>query len=206
MLALTGSAKEIVAHEQSEPEANRIVELLAREGIEAAKVKDQASRELSFNIQVPKEDEVRTYAILVKHNLPEKVRDGTARRILKPGQVFSRIHVDDIVGALSHCLALPAPARPPLVNSSDDCPCPSGETLGFAAHLLGCTLPPVQTFASVAASMGPMALSFWAENRRVSNRRLCQELGYSLRYPSYREGYLNCLAGESAAAGPGCRT
>jgi type III secretory pathway lipoprotein EscJ len=65
MLALSGCAKEIVAHEQSEPEANRIVELLAREGIEAAKVKDQASRELSFNIQVPKEDEVRTYADIV---------------------------------------------------------------------------------------------------------------------------------------------
>lgn len=58
----------------------------------------------------------------------------------------------------------------------------------------------MQAFASVAASMGPMALSFWAENRRVSNRRLCQELGYSLRYPSYREGFGACLAEERAGA------
>jgi nucleoside-diphosphate-sugar epimerase len=126
--------------------------------------------------------------------------EGTSRLVHKPGQVFCRIHVDDIVGALSHCLGLPAQARPPLVNVSDDCPCPSSETLGFAAHLLGCTLPPVKTFASVAASMGPMALSFWAENRRVQNRRLCQDLGYSLRYPSYREGFRACLTEERGGA------
>jgi nucleoside-diphosphate-sugar epimerase len=128
------------------------------------------------------------------------LQQGTSRLVHKPGQVFCRIHVDDIVGALSHCQGLPAQARPPLVNVSDDCPCPSGETLGFAAHLLGCTLPPVQTFASVAASMGPMALSFWAENRRISNRLLCRELGYQLRYPSYREGLVACLAEERAGA------
>lgn len=87
MLALSGCAKEIVAHEQTEPEANRIVELLAREGIEAAKIKDPASRELSFNIQVPKEDEVRTYAILVKHNLPEKQRDGTSELFKEGGLI-----------------------------------------------------------------------------------------------------------------------
>ncbi len=128
------------------------------------------------------------------------LQQGTSRLVHKPGQVFCRTHVDDIVGALSHCLALPAQARPQLVNVSDDCPCPSTETLGFAAHLLGCKLPPVQAFASVAASMGPMALSFWAENRRVHNRRLCQDLGYSLRYPSYREGFGACLAEERAGA------
>lgn len=128
------------------------------------------------------------------------LQQGSSRLVHKPGQVFCRIHVDDIVGALSHCLTLPAPARPQLLNVSDDYPCPSSETLGFAAHLLGCKLPPVQAFASVAASMGPMALSFWAENRRVHNRRLCQDLGYSLRYPSYREGFGACLAEERAGA------
>ena len=128
------------------------------------------------------------------------LQQGTSRLVHKPGQVFCRIHVDDIVGALGHCLALPAQARPQLVNISDDCPCPSSETLGFAAHLLGCKLPPVQSFASVAASMGPMALSFWADNRRVHNRRLCQDLGYALRYPSYREGLGASLAEERAGA------
>ena len=125
---------------------------------------------------------------------------GTSRLVHKPGQVFCRIHVDDIVGALGHCLALPAPQRPTVINVSDDCPCPSGETLGFAAHLLNCKLPPVQPFATLAETMGPMALSFWAENRRVSNRLLCRELGYQLRYPSYREGLVACLAEERAAA------
>lgn len=129
------------------------------------------------------------------------LRQGTSRLIHKPGQQFCRIHVDDIVGALGHCLALPAAQRPPVVNVSDDCPCPSSETLGYAAHLLGCQLPLVQPFASVAASMGPMALSFWAENRRVSNRRLCRDLGYRLRYPTYREGLAACLAEERAGAG-----
>jgi len=128
------------------------------------------------------------------------LQQGSSRLVHKPGQVFCRIHVDDIVGALGHCLALQAPARPQLVNISDDCPCPSSETLGFAAHLLGCKLPPVQSFASVAATMGPMALSFWAENRRVHNRRLCQDLGYALRYPSYREGLAACLAEERGGA------
>jgi nucleoside-diphosphate-sugar epimerase len=121
----------------------------------------------------------------------------------KPAQVFCRIHVDDIVGALMHGLALPPEARPALLNVSDDTPCPSSETLGYAAHLLGCKLPPLQRFETVAASMSPMALSFWADNRRVSNRRLCQELGYRLRYPSYREGFAASLAEEQALAAAG---
>lgn len=125
---------------------------------------------------------------------------GESRLIHKQGQVFSRVHVDDIVGTLLHCLSLPPQQRPALLNAADNCPCPSSETLGFAAHLLGCKLPPAQRFADIAPSMGPMALSFWAENRRVSNRLLCEGLGYQLRYPSYREGYRACLAEERAGA------
>ncbi len=128
------------------------------------------------------------------------LRAGTARLVHKPGQAFCRIHVDDIVGALLHCLALPPGRRPTVVNVSDDAPCPSSETLGYAAHLLGCPLPPLQRYADVAPAMGAMALSFWSENRRVSNRLLCQELGYRLRYPSYREGFWACLAEEGPAA------
>lgn len=126
----------------------------------------------------------------------EQLRSGSARLVHKPGQVFCRIHVDDIVGALLHCLALPAEQRPSLVNVSDDAPCPSSETLGYAAHLLGCKLPPFQRFEAIAPTMSPMALSFWADNRRISNQRLCRELGYRLRYPSYREGFSASLAEE----------
>ena len=118
----------------------------------------------------------------------DNLRNGTARLIHKPGQVFSRVHVDDIVGALMHCLAMPAGERPQTVIVADREPCPSSETLGFAAHLLGCKLPPWQRWQDVSATMGPMARSFWSENRRASSELLCDSLGYRLRYPSYREG------------------
>jgi nucleoside-diphosphate-sugar epimerase len=130
----------------------------------------------------------------------DQLRNGTARLVHKPGQVFCRIHVDDIVGALLHAVALPAAQRPAVINVSDDAPCPSSETLGYAAHLLGCKLPELQRFEAIAASMSPMALSFWADNRRVSNQRLCQDLGYRLRYPTYREGFAASLRDEQAQA------
>ncbi len=119
------------------------------------------------------------------------LKAGRARLIHKPGQVFSRIHVDDIVGGLLHCLALPAAERPAILNLADTAPCPSSETLGYAAHLLGCKLPPMERFADIASSMGPMARSFWLENRRCDSRLLREQLGYKLIYPSYREGYLS---------------
>ena len=118
----------------------------------------------------------------------DNLRNGTARLIHKPGQVFSRVHVDDIVGALLHCLAMPPGKRPETVIVADREPCPSSETLGFAAHLLGCKLPPWQRWQDVNTTMGPMARSFWSENRRASSELLCDSLGYTLRYPSYREG------------------
>ena len=115
--------------------------------------------------------------------------DGSARLIHKPGQVFSRVHVDDIVGALLHCLHLPAPERPDTLIVADEDPCPSSETLGYAAHLLGCKLPEVQTFERIATSLSPMARSFWSENRRASSLLLRQTLGYRLHFPSYRTGF-----------------
>ena len=129
------------------------------------------------------------------------LRRGESRLIHKSGQVFSRVHVDDIVGALLHCLTLPAEQRPALLNVADDAPCPSSETLGYAAHLLGLKLPPVERYDAIAEDMSAMARSFWSENRRASNKRLTQKLGYRLRYPSYREGYRACLAEETGAAG-----
>jgi nucleoside-diphosphate-sugar epimerase len=119
---------------------------------------------------------------------------GQSRLIHKPGQVFSRVHVEDIAGAVLHALALPAAERPGLLNVADDCPCSSSEALSYAAHLLGCKLPEMERFANIEASMTPMARSFWMENRRVSNRRLCRQLGYRLLYPSYREGYRACIS------------
>lgn len=125
------------------------------------------------------------------------LRDGTARLIHKPGQVFCRIHVDDIVGALLHCLRLPTADRPPLLLLSDEEPCPTSETLGYAAHLLGARLPPVQRYDRIADELSAMARSFWSENRRVDSRLLREGLRYQLRYPSYREGYRACLEEES---------
>ncbi|WP_231605475.1 SDR family oxidoreductase [Synechococcus sp. CBW1006] len=130
------------------------------------------------------------------------LRSGRSRLIHKPGQVFSRIHVDDIVGALLHNLALPAEQRPPVLNVSDNRPCPSSETLGYAAHLIGHPLPPVASYDAIADTMSPMARSFWSENRRVGNLLLCQKLEYRLRYPSYREGYRACLQEENGTPEP----
>ncbi|MFM7086789.1 MAG: SDR family oxidoreductase [Cyanobium sp.] len=145
---------------------------------------EQAWRQLNLPLQV-----FRLPAIYGPGRSPlDHLREGTARHIHKPGQVFSRIHVDDIVGALLHCLALPAADRPDTLILADRCPCPSSEMLGYAAHLLGCPLPPVQSYAAIAATLSPMARSFWSENRRASGRRLREQLGYSLRYPTYREG------------------
>jgi nucleoside-diphosphate-sugar epimerase len=137
------------------------------------------------------------------------LRQGRARLIHKPGQVFCRIHVDDIVGGLLHCLALPAQERPPTLILADQAPCPSSETLGYAAHLLGCRLPEVQPWSRMEAKLSPMARSFWSENRRVSSRLLREGLGYRLLHPTYREGYRACFGleeerkGSGPSAGPG---
>lgn len=114
----------------------------------------------------------------------EKVRDGTARLILKPGQVFSRIHVEDIAQVLAASIARPNPGR--VYNVCDDAPSPPEDVLAYAAELLGLPRPPEEPFDP--ASMSPMAASFYAENKRVRNDRIKAELGVSLRYPDYRAG------------------
>ncbi|MEB3201059.1 MAG: SDR family oxidoreductase [Synechococcaceae cyanobacterium] len=171
-----------------------------RPGLERSQARlhcEQAWRASGLPLQV-----LRLPAIYGPGRSPfRSLREGTARMIHKPGQVFCRIHVDDIVGAILHGLALPPSRRPDTVNISDDAPCPSSETLGYAAHLLGCPLPPLQRYAAMESTLSPMARSFWSENRRVSNARLTRELGYRLRYPTYREGYRACLLEEGQAAG-----
>ena len=113
-----------------------------------------------------------------------KLRAGTARRIIKPDQVFSRIHVDDIIQVLLASLKRPAPGT--IYNVCDDDPAPPEDVIGHAAQITGLPLPPSEDFAS--AEMSDMARSFYAESKRVSNDRIKRELGVRLRYPDYRSG------------------
>jgi len=120
----------------------------------------------------------------------EKVRDGTARRIIKPGQVFSRIHVEDIAQVLEASMARPRPGA--VYNVCDDDPAPPEDVIGHAAELLGLPLPPAVPYDE--AEMTPMARSFYAESKRVRNDRIKDELGVKLLYPTYREGLAALLA------------
>ena len=113
-----------------------------------------------------------------------KVRSGTARRIIKPGQVFSRIHVEDIAQVLAASMARPNPGA--IYNLCDDDPAPPEDVIAFAANLLGLPVPPAIPFEQ--AEMTPMARSFYGENKRVRNDRIKDELGVKLIYPGYREG------------------
>jgi nucleoside-diphosphate-sugar epimerase len=122
------------------------------------------------------------------------VRAGTARRIVKPGQVFCRIHVDDIVQVLRGSMARPNPGA--IYNVADDEPAPPQDVVTFACALLGVEPPPETPFD--AAELSPMARSFYSDSRRICNARIRQELGVSLRYPSYREG-LRALVDEAGS-------
>ncbi len=128
-----------------------------------------------------------------------KVRAGTARRIIKKGQVFSRIHVADIAQVLAASIARPNAGA--VYNLCDDDPAPPEAVIGYAAELLGRPLPPAEDFET--ADMTPMARSFYAESKRVSNRRIKQELGVRLRFPDYRAGLQSLLAQEEREAGSG---
>ena len=113
-----------------------------------------------------------------------KVRAGTARRIIKPNQVFSRIHVEDIAQVLLASTRAPNPGR--IYNVCDNAAAPPQDVIAHAAELLGRPLPEAVNIED--AEMSPMARSFYAESKRVSNHRIREELGVTLRFPSYREG------------------
>ncbi|MFK7751450.1 MAG: SDR family NAD(P)-dependent oxidoreductase, partial [Sedimentitalea sp.] len=121
-----------------------------------------------------------------------KVRAGTARRVIKPGQVFSRIHVDDIAQVLAASIARPNPGA--IYNLCDNDPAPPQDVIAHAATLLGLPLPPEVDFDT--ADMTPMARSFYAESKRVRNDRIKTELGVTLRHPDYRAGLAALLAEE----------
>jgi nucleoside-diphosphate-sugar epimerase len=122
----------------------------------------------------------------------EKVRDGTARRIIKPGQIFSRCHVEDIAQVLRASMAQPHPGR--AYNICDDNPAPPEDVLSYAAHLLGLPEPPAIDFDK--AEMSPMARSFYSESKRVCNRRIKEELGVVLKHPTYQQGLAALLAAD----------
>ena len=130
-------------------------------------------------------------------NALHDIAAGRARRIVKPGHVFNRAHVDDIAAAI---MAVIDRRYDGIVNVADDEPAPSADPVAFAATLMGRTAPPEIPFAIASRDMSPMALSFWAAHRRVSNARLKAELGVTLTFPTYREGLTALhLAGEGLA-------
>jgi dTDP-4-dehydrorhamnose reductase len=122
---------------------------------------------------------------------------GAAKRIDRPGQVFNRIHVADIAQAIDAAFTQRADG---IFNVTDDEPAPQGVPIGFAAELLGSAAPPEIPFAEAAKTMSPMALSFYAESKRVRNDKLKRALGVRLRYPTYREGLRALAASEQLEA------
>jgi len=119
-----------------------------------------------------------------RRNPLDNLRDGSARRVIKPGQVFGRIHVDDIVQVLRASMARPFPGA--VYNVSDDDPAPPWEVIEYAAELLGVAPPPAEPFEQ--AQLTEMARSFYDDNKRVRNDRIKRELGVQLKYPNYRDG------------------
>ena len=113
-----------------------------------------------------------------------KVQNGTARRIIKQGQVFSRIHVDDIALALDLSIRIPQPNA--IYNLCDDDPAPPQDVIGHAAELLGLPLPEAVDYET--ADMTPMARSFYAESKKVRNDRAKEQLGWRPAFPDYKTG------------------
>jgi len=127
----------------------------------------------------------------------EDLRAGRARRIIKPGHAFSRIHVADLAALVLAAAARPGErGRARVLHGVDDEPAPQAEVVLEAARLLGVPPPPEVPFADAAQMMSPMELGFWSENRRVGNALTKQATGWAPRYPSYREGLAAILAEE----------
>ncbi len=118
----------------------------------------------------------------------DRLRAGPVARIDLPGHVFSRVHVDDIVGA---ALASMARGAPGIYNLCDDEPAPGEAVTAHAARLLGQVPAPLQTLEQ--AQLSPMGRAFYGECRRVANGKMTRDLGYELRYPDYRRGLAACL-------------
>ncbi|MBU3029025.1 SDR family oxidoreductase [Paracoccus marinaquae] len=123
-----------------------------------------------------------------------KLRGGTAQRVIKPGQIFSRIHVEDIARILLASIATPAPGA--IYNLCDDNPAPPQDIIACAAEMLGMPVPPAVDFDK--ADLGPMARSFYADSKRVRNDRMKRDLGIELLYPDYRSALAAIMKAEQA--------
>ncbi len=125
------------------------------------------------------------------------IHAGQLKPVDKPKQMFCRIHVDDVAGACFHLMHKAAAGQQPtVVNICDNRPASSLEVHRHAAELLRCDLPLAIPFSEAQANMSPMARSFWEENRKVSNVRLREELGYSLLHPDFKSGLKDCYQNE----------
>ena len=122
----------------------------------------------------------------------DRLREGKAHRIDLPGQVFSRVHVEDIAAGVIAGLDAP----PGAYNLADDLPCSQNTMIAEAARLLGRAPPPLQALDE--AGLSPMARGFYAENRRIANGKARRLLGWRPHYPTYREGLAACLRAEAA--------
>lgn len=153
--------------------------------------------------------EQQWHSLFVKHSLPmhifriagiygpgrsalDSVRAGVARRIEKPGHVFNRVHVDDIIQTLYASMQKPNPGS--IYNICDDLPTPSHEVITYACKKLGIKPPPMISFEQ--ADMSPMARSFYMDNKRTCNDKIKQELGVNLLYPDYKTGLDACMVAE----------
>lgn len=122
----------------------------------------------------------------------DNLRAGTAKRLIKPGQVFSRIHVEDAAAGIAAAMLR---SEGLVANLADDEPAPPQDVVTYAAGLLGIEPPPEEPFEAARPRLSAMALEFYGANRRIANTLMKAELGVDLRYPSYREGLQSILAG-----------
>ena len=129
----------------------------------------------------------------------DRVKAGTAQRIDKPGQVFSRIHVEDLAASALKAMDR---AGTEIWNVADDLPASNADVIAYACELLGRPVPPAIPWDEAAPAMSPMARSFYSENRRVKNDKLKRELGVMLRYPTYREGLTAILLARPTKPSP----
>ncbi len=123
----------------------------------------------------------------------ETIKNKKIRIILKKNQVFSRIHVADITNAIIYLLQNKNSLKfYQIINIADDQPCSQIEVIQYCYDLLGLTMPKPISFEDAKKELSPIAQSFWMENRRVSNKLLCETLGYKLIYKNYKIGLKNC--------------
>ena len=125
----------------------------------------------------------------------ESLLTGNLKMVDKPGQVFSRIHVDDIAGAVLFLINRYSQGQnPSVINVADNLPTNNLEVIAFAAKIAKKSLPTRVPFEIAKETMSPMALSFWKENRKVDNNLLCKKLGYSLIHPNFKSGLKDCFS------------